>query len=103
MTSTVLPRVDELLQHVEQMFDVVEMQAGRRFIEDVERFSCGGADQLFGQLDPLRFAAGERRGGLPQLDVVHAHFLQAFRACARCEGMLAKNSSASATSISRMS
>ena len=30
-------RVDEALQHLEQLLDVGEVQAGRRLVEDVER------------------------------------------------------------------
>ena len=61
------------------MFDVMEMQAGGGFVEDIERFSGGGTHKLFGKLDALRFAAGKRRGGLSKLDIFHAHFLQGFQ------------------------
>jgi hypothetical protein len=34
--------VDQLVQHFQQLGDIVEMQARRRFVEDVER-AAGGA------------------------------------------------------------
>ena len=37
ITTTVLPCVDEAVEHFEQLADVVEVQAGRRLVEDVER------------------------------------------------------------------
>jgi hypothetical protein len=61
--------VDELMQHVEQLRHVVEVKAGGRLIEDVERAASRAARQLLGELDPLRLAAGQRRRLLPDLDV----------------------------------
>ena len=49
--------LDELVQHVEQVAGVVEVQPGRRLVEDVERAPGAAARQLPGQLDALRLAA----------------------------------------------
>ena len=49
--------VDQLMQHVEQLRDVVEMQARGRLVEDVERAPGRAARQFLGELDALRFAA----------------------------------------------
>ena len=46
ITSTVLPGVDEPLQHAEQLADVLEVQARRRLVEDVERVAGGALVQL---------------------------------------------------------
>ena len=59
-------QVDQAIEHVEQLGDVVEVQAGRRLVEQVERLAGVGPGQLGRQLDALRFAAGERRGGLTE-------------------------------------
>jgi len=49
------------VQHVEQLLYVVEVQACSRLIEQVESFCRSGAcSQFAGQLNALRFAAGER-------------------------------------------
>ena len=72
MTITVLPGVDEAVEHVEQLVDVVEVQAGRRLVEDVERPAGGALAQLLGELDALRLAAGQRRRRLAEVDVVEA-------------------------------
>ena len=53
--------VDEAVEHVEQLGEVVEMQAGGRFVEQVERLAGIGPRELGRQLDALGLAAGERR------------------------------------------
>ena len=64
--------VDQALQDVEQFADVVEVQAGGGLVEDVERAAGLAAAEFAGQLDALGFAAGERGGGLAELDVAEA-------------------------------
>jgi hypothetical protein len=64
--------LDQLVQHLEQLRDVVEVQAGGRLVEDVERAPGGAARQLLGQLDALRLAARQRRRLLADLDVAEA-------------------------------
>ena len=46
MTTTVLPAVDEAVQHLEQLADVLEVQAGRRLVEDVERLAGAAAARV---------------------------------------------------------
>ena len=55
------------------------MQADRRLVEDVEHADQPAAD-LAGQADPLRFAAGERRRGAVERQVVEADVEQESRA-----------------------
>ena len=61
------------------------------------------AGKLGRQLDALGLAAGERRGGLPQLDVAQTHVVAGFAACVRCADSAQKKSSASSTVISSTS
>ena len=68
--------VDELVQHVEQLARVLEMQAGRRLVEDVERAAGAALRQLLRQLHALRLAARQRRRRLAELDVAEADVLQ---------------------------
>ena len=68
--------VDQLLQHVEQLPRVLEVEPGGRLVEDVDGAAGAAAGQLLRQLDPLRLAAGQRRGRLPQRDVAQPHVLQ---------------------------
>jgi hypothetical protein len=56
--------------------DVLEMQAGGRLVEDVERAAGGAARQLLRQLDALRLAARERRRLLADMDVAEPDALQ---------------------------
>ena len=51
-------QVHEAVDDAEQLADVVEVQAGGRLVEDVERASGVRLAQLAGQLDALRLAAG---------------------------------------------
>src|SRR3954447_23430865 len=71
-----IPLVDEALEHLEQPLDVGEVQAGGRLVEDVERPPCRDLAELGGQLDPLRLAARQRRGGLAEPHVVEADIVQ---------------------------
>ena len=68
--------IDEALQHVEQLPHVLEVQARRGLVEDVEGLARLLAVQLLGELDALGLAAGERGGGLPQPDVAKAHVIE---------------------------
>src|SRR5579875_296729 len=68
--------VDERMQHFEQFADVVEVQAGGRLVEDVERAPGGAPRQFLGQLDALRLAARQRRRRLADMDVAQADALE---------------------------
>jgi hypothetical protein len=79
--------IDQLVQHFQQLGDIVEMQARGRFVEDVERAAGRAPGQLLGELDPLRLAARQRRRLLADLDVAEADAPAAFPACrARPDG-----------------
>ena len=60
---------DELREDLEELPDVVEMKAGRRLVQEIERPAGGPLAQFLGQLDPLGFAARERSGGLAEPEV----------------------------------
>ena len=68
--------VDEPVQHAEEQAHVLEVQAGRRLVEDVQRATGVALAQLRGQLDALRLAAGERRRALAEVDVAEADIVQ---------------------------
>ena len=76
-------RVDEPLQHLEQLLDVREVQAGRRLVEDVERAPGRDLAQLRRELHALRLAAGERRRRLAELHVVEPDVVQRLQAPAQ--------------------
>ena len=84
ITTTVLPLVDQLVQHVEQLRHVVEMQAGGRLVQDVERAAGGALGQFLGELDALRLAAGQRGRLLADMDVAEPDALQASAGCRGC-------------------
>ena len=69
-------QVDQAIEHVQQLGQIVEVQAGGRLIQQVERSAGVGPGKLGGQLDPLGLAAGERRGGLAEREVVEPHVAQ---------------------------
>ena len=64
------------MEDIQQLAHVVEMQPGGRLIQDIERLARPFFHQLARQLDPLRLAAGKRRRGLPQLDVIETDVVQ---------------------------
>jgi hypothetical protein len=94
--------LDQLVQHFQQLGDIVEMQAGGRFVEDVERAAGGALGQLLGELDALRLAARQRRRLLADLDVAEAHALERFQLVAH-GGHGRKNSTPSSTVMSSTS
>lgn len=95
-------RIDKLVQDLDQAVDIRDVQAGGRLIEDIDSLPGVAAGQFIGQLDALRFAAGQRRGGLAQLDITEADFLQSLQFAGNF-GMLAKKTQASSTVISNTS
>src|SRR5699024_2374736 len=64
-----VPLVDQPVQHLEQLADVLEVQARGRLVQHVDGASVGALVQLGGELDALRLAAGEGGGGLAELHV----------------------------------
>ena len=68
--------VDQPVQHLEQQAHVLEVQAGRRLVEDVERAPGVPLGQLGGELHALRLAAGQRRRGLAEVDVAEPDVVQ---------------------------
>ena len=64
--------VDQARQHGEQPADVLEVQAGRGLVEDVDGVAGRALGQLGGQLHPLGLAAREGGGGLAEPDVAEA-------------------------------
>ena len=68
--------VDQPLQHLEQLVDVGEVQAGGGLVEDVERLAGGDLAELGGELDALGLAAGQRRRRLAELDVAEADLVE---------------------------
>src|SRR6267142_2467906 len=61
--------IGEAMQDVEQLLNVVEVQAGGRLVEQVEGLAGLALAEFAGQLDALRFATRERHSGLAQMHV----------------------------------
>ena len=95
--------VDQLVQHFEQLRHVVEVQAGGRLVEDVERAAGRLARQLLGELDALRLAARQRGRLLADLDVAEADLRSACSSLSRTPGTAAKKSTPSSTVMSSTS
>src|SRR5581483_5169959 len=60
-------------KNFEQFRHVMKMQAGGRFVEDVEGVAGGFAGEFGGKLDAVRFAAAQGGGGLAEADVAQAN------------------------------
>src|SRR5450759_2908577 len=72
--------VHEPMQHLEELVDVGEVQAGGGLDEDVERLAGRDLAELGSELDALRLAAGERGGRLAKLDVAQADLVERLQA-----------------------
>ena len=72
---------DEAAEGAQQLGDVVEVQAGGRFVEEEQGMRCGrvAVCQMARQLEALRLAAGKRRHRLAETQVLEADVGQ------RCE------------------
>ena len=75
-------RLDESVQHLQQQFDVGEVQSRGRLVEQIEGAAGTFFDQFAGELHALRFAAGKRRRRLPELHVVQPDVVQRLQLCA---------------------
>lgn len=64
-----VPVIDDRLQNVDESSDVIGVQTGGRFVEDIKRFPRGTALQFGGQFDALGLTAGEFRRGLAKLHI----------------------------------
>ncbi len=68
--------VDEGVQHLQELLHVVEVEARRGLVEDVERAAGRAARQLARELHALGLAARERRRALAEPDVPEAHVVE---------------------------
>lgn len=68
--------VPQLVQHLEQLLDVVEVQPCGRLVQDVEGLAGIPLGELPRQLDPLRLAPREGGGRLTEADIGEAHVHQ---------------------------
>src|SRR6266436_5770580 len=66
--------INEALQDVEELSNVVEVQAGGGLVENVERAAGLAFRKLTRELDALGFAAGKSGGGLAEGDVAESDF-----------------------------
>ena len=103
MTITEFPRSTSSWMTTQQHQDVLEVEAGRRLVEDVERPAGGPLGELGGEFDPLRLAARKRGGRLPEVDIARAPPAKGPTSFALMAGSLSKNRSASSTVMSSTS
>ena len=65
--------VGEAVEDFEELADVVEVEAGGGLVEEIEGAAGLALAELAGELHALGFAAGERGGGLAEVDVAEAY------------------------------
>ena len=98
-----LAGVDEPVKQPEQLLDVGEVEAGSRFVEDVD---TGLLRHLGGQLEPLPFAARQRSERLAETQVTESDVDKPVEygvAAGARASPVPKNSSASITDIASTS
>jgi hypothetical protein len=89
--------VAQLVQHLQQQPDVVEVQAGGGLVQDVQRAPGVALAQLQRQLHALRLAARQRGGALAQADVAQAHVEQRLQLARDGAGTAREEACASST------
>src|SRR6266550_3901505 len=70
------PAVDQLAERGEELLYVVEVEARRRFVEDIQDTLVCLRCEMRGKLEALRLAAGKCRRGLPQAQVAQTHLFE---------------------------
>src|SRR5258706_13829510 len=70
------PAVDQLAKRGEELLYVVEVEARRRFVEDIQDTLVCLRGEMRGKLQALRLAAGKCRGGLPQAQIAQTHLFE---------------------------
>src|SRR5678815_3252114 len=69
-------KVCQSIEDIEQLFHIIEMQTGRRFIKDIQSLAGGTFAELLGKLDTLSLSAGKRGSRLSQPDIPKANVNQ---------------------------
>ena len=67
---------DKFAEDLCQLGNIVKMEAGCRFVKNIDRLSGALAGKFCGKLDPLGFSAGKLRGGLAELDIPQADIVE---------------------------
>ena len=65
--------IDEAVQDLQQLADVVEVQAGGWFVEQIQRLARLRLGQFRGEFHALGFAAGQRRCRLAQREIIESN------------------------------
>ena len=86
--TTVLPKSTRRCKHFEQLGQIVEMQSGRRFVQQIQSAPGIRPSEFCGQLDPLRLAAGERRCGLSERQIIQTNVAQRLQNAANLGNVL---------------
>jgi hypothetical protein len=61
------------LQNLQELFYIIEVKAGGRLVQNVDRSSRGSAVQLPGELDSLSLATRQGHGALSDLDIAQSN------------------------------
>ena len=102
-----IAQIDQPIEHVEQFGQIVEVQAGGRLVEQIERLAGVGPGKLGGQFHALGLAAGKRRRRLAEREVIEAHVAKRFAArgeswgCSRTASTASPHDMSSTSAIDR--
>ena len=64
--------IDQSAEDIEQTANLVKMQAGRRFVKQIQCLAGIDAGELRAEFDALCFAAGQSRGRLAEWEVAES-------------------------------
>ncbi len=71
-----IPNLNQRMQHFQKFADIFEMQAGSRFIQNIERLACRPAGQFLGELNALGLSPRQGGGRLSDMDIAQPDPLQ---------------------------
>ena len=71
-----IPMIDQAVQHTDQLFHIIEVQAGGRFIEDVECSTGIAFAEFRGELYTLCFTATDSGTALSERHISEAYIQQ---------------------------
>ena len=67
--------LDQFSKGRKQLLNIIEMQPGRGFVEDIKDARIFLASKMRGKFQPLCFSPGKRRSGLPEAQIAETDHL----------------------------
>ena len=70
--------VEEFAEGRQKLLNIVEVQSGSRFVENVKNAGIRGVNEMSGELQPLGLTSGKRGGRLTQAEISQTYLIEDF-------------------------